>query len=360
MSIEVVQQQLDRVLLFVVDVRLFSAFRKARPEDIKAAKGVEIHPDNVLTLGSQRVFDKERLNVFQRKKDAMHRACLKYGTAFLGGYAVPDDERADKLSNELQSIVKSAMDEKAELLKNYETWLDEFCAEHTQWAPQIRAKAFTKAYIEDRVHFAFSAMRISAARDAGILAETLEAEVGGLLSSLLRDVADVAEKLLAESLSGRQKVTRKALRPIKAIRDKLLGFVFLDPRLQAVTAMIDAVAAALPGDGPIEGADLAMLWGIAGVLADPRKLMALAETYEVHGPAAFLAAIRPQGPLPAPTVEPSAAVSPQPAIGPAVPLIRHTLGTQTEVGRSMPGGLPSIGGSLPAVGLAALAGRVAS
>jgi len=53
MTVNVIKQHLDHVLLFLVNVSLFSAFRKARSEGIKAAKGVDLHADDVLTLGSQ-------------------------------------------------------------------------------------------------------------------------------------------------------------------------------------------------------------------------------------------------------------------------------------------------------------------
>lgn len=291
-TVQTVQATLDNVRLFLVDVTLFSAFRKAKTEDIKAAKGVEVHADEVLTLGSQRVFDTTKLNVFTRLKDRMHRTCQKYGTPFLSGYAVPDS-RAETVADELDKIVAEAMGEKATLLVNYEDWLDKFCQDHVEWEPQIRAKAFSRAYIDNRVGFKYQVIRVAAARDDGALVDGLSDQVGGLLGNLLRDVAQMAEDLQVDSLTGREKVTRKALRPLKAARDKMLGFTFLDPRVQAVADMIDAVCNALPGDGPIEGADLAMLWGITGMLADPGKMMKVAESWQPDNTGSFLDSLRP-------------------------------------------------------------------
>jgi hypothetical protein len=134
------------------------------------------------------------------------------------------------------------------------------------------------------------------------MAQGLDDQVGGLLGSLLRDVAQVAEELQRGSLSGKEKVTRKALRPLKAVREKILGFTFLDPRVQAVADMIDSVCAALPADGPIEGTNLAMLWGITSMLGDPRRVMAVADGYDPGDPASFLDSLRP-----APSVAPNAA-----------------------------------------------------
>lgn len=292
MNVQFTSKDLGAVLLFSIDVRLFSAYRKVKSEDILKAKNVEIHPDDVLTLGSQRVFAKEGLNVFNRLRERMHRVCQKFGIPFLSGYAIPDS-RADAAAEDLQKIVAEAHAEKAKLLGSYHQLLDDFCAKNTQWEAQIRAKAFSPAYIEDRMKFAFHAVRVSAAREEGSLATGLEASVGGLLGELLQDIAKSAEDLQKDSLTQREKVTRKALRPLKAARDKILGFTFLDPRLQAVADMIDAVCSAIPQDGPIEGANLTMLWGITGMLADPRKVMAVAETFSPSDADAFLNSLRP-------------------------------------------------------------------
>lgn len=302
MSVNFSTRNLGAVLLFLVDVQLFSAYRKVKSADIKEAKGVDIEADGVLTLGSQRVFEKSRLNVFNRHRDSMHRTCRKYGVPFLGGYAIPDT-RGDAAAEELDAIVAEAMGEKDRLLADYGKLLEDFCAANAQWEKQIRARAFTPQYIDERVRYAYHAMRVSAPRDQGSMASGLEGQVGGLLGELLRDIAAMAEDVQKESLAGREKVTRKTLRPLKAARDKLLGFVFLDPRVEAVAEMIDAVCRAVAQDGPIVGADLAMLWGITGMLTDPAKVMAVAEGYQPSSAADFLAGLRP-APLAVPPVQP--------------------------------------------------------
>ena len=116
------------------------------------------------------------------------------------------------------------------------------------------------------------------------------------------------------------------------------------------------VLAALPDDGPIEGADLSMLWGIAGVLADPRKLMSLASTYESDGAAGFIATIRPQ---PAPVITPPPAPAPTVTAVPPIMVAPFTAGQAASTVRpsgvaSMP--MPIIGAALPQPGFAALLG----
>ena len=313
MSVNFSTKNLSAVLLFVVEVQLFSAYRKVKSADIKEAKGVDIEADGVLTLGSQRVFEKSRLNVFNRHRESMHRTCRKYGVPFLGGYAIPDTH-GDAAAQELDTIVAEAMAEKGRLLADYEKLLEDFCAANVQWEKQIRARAFTPQYIDERVKYAYHAMRVSAPRDRGSMASGLEGQVGGLLGELLKDIAATAQDVQKESLAGREKVTRKTLRPLKAARDKLLGFVFLDPRVEAVAEMIDAVCGAVPPDGPIAGADLAMLWGITGMLMDPAKVMAVAEGYQPTSAADFLASLRPAPLAVPPAQQPTSADDGQTAV----------------------------------------------
>lgn len=293
MTMKVVEQHLGKVVLFQIAVTLFSAFRRASSEGIKNAKGVDLHADEVLTLGSQRVFDKEQLNIFNRLKAKMERICLKYGVPFLKDYAVPD-EVADACASELDDVIKEANIKRDELIKNYDDLLEKFCEANPTWRTEIKARAFDKTYIADRIKFRYYPVKLSVGREDGAMAEIMSQEVGGMLGSLLTGIAEAAEKLQEESLSGKKEVTRKALRPLKSIRDKLNGFTFLEPRVQSLIDMIDETIAAMPDKGAIEGTSLTMLWGLTSILADPRKAMKIAESFESNGAAAFLAMIRPQ------------------------------------------------------------------
>jgi hypothetical protein len=57
--------------------------------------------------------------------------------------------------------------------------------------------------------------------------------------------------------AGREEITRKTLRPIKAMRSKLAGLQFLDPAVVETVQLIDDTLSALPKYGAITGDDLA-------------------------------------------------------------------------------------------------------
>lgn len=321
--LNVVEQTLSNVLLFTLDVRLISGSKRVRPEDIEAAKNVQLEADEVFTLGSKKVFDPERLAIFKRLKERMHRECLRFGTAWLTGYAVPES-KVDDVAAALEVIRKDADKEVADLLKNYQGYLDEFCAANPAWADSIRVNAYTEQYIRQRLHFGFNATRVLPARSEGLLANNLQQEVGGLLGAVLRDVAEEAEALQKRSLAGKDQKTRKVLSPLRAAHSKLLGFAFLDRRVVAVAAMIESFLSSMPGDGPIEGTSLAMLWAITTILSDPARTLEVAEQFDTHGKEAFLGALMPRAGTKPPAVAQSAATPmqppPSPTVSQAVPL----------------------------------------
>ncbi|MFN7692857.1 MAG: DUF3150 domain-containing protein [Burkholderiales bacterium] len=290
---QIATKPLDHVVLFQVDINLFGAYRRVKSEDIKAAKGVDLSADEVLTLGSQRVFDRKELNVFKRHRDALLRVLRRRGTPFFGGFAVPD-QLADLTAKEVQDVIDSAMLSKANLVASFDDKLALFCAQNPAWAPQIRAKAFSAAYVDQQVQFRCWPMRIQPAREEGLMADIVNTQAGGLLGGLLEDIGGPMRKLRKDSLSGKEAVTRRSLRPLRAVQQKLRGFVFLDARLTFVVDMIEAVLASITDDGPIVGADLAMLWGITGILSSAEETMTVAEQYHDQGTAAFLSLLRPQ------------------------------------------------------------------
>ena len=71
---------------------------------------------------------------------------------------------------------------------------------------------------------------------------------------------------------GRDEVTQKFVRPVRAIRDKLAGLSFLDPGIAPLVGSIDEVLAAVPRKGKISGPSLAALRGVVTLLTDPVKM----------------------------------------------------------------------------------------
>lgn len=271
MNQTVVEQRLDEVVLFVLDVRLFHGNRKVRSHDLSEALQVDVPTDEVFTLGVKRVFDKEWINKLTRIKSAMERECANIGPRFegLGGFAIPED-KADDLAARLQELKLEGDTLKGEILAKFQQICEDYGQAHPKWKDVIAKGAFSETYVRDRIHFGFRCIKVRAARDSGLIADGMQEEVGGLLGSLLSSIAKAARRFIEESLTGREAVTRKALRPLVAAREKLVGFTFLDQRVQPLCTIIDKVIESMPDEGKIDGVHLANLLGMASILVNSK------------------------------------------------------------------------------------------
>jgi len=267
----IVEQHLDEITLFVLDCQLFHGNRKVRSHDLAEALQVDVPTDEVFTLGVKRVFDKDYVNRLNRVKSAMVRECVNVGPplAGLSGYAVPDS-KTDDLAERLEKLKVKGNAIKDDILARFTQICEDYAASHPKWKDVITKGAFSETYVRDRIHFGYRCIKIKAARDSGLIAAGIQEEVGGLLGSLLTSIAKAAKRFIEESLTGRAAVTRKALRPLLAARDKLSGFCFLDSRVQPLCEIIDRVVKSMPDDGPIDGIHLANLVGMASILLNSK------------------------------------------------------------------------------------------
>lgn len=296
-------QHLDEVVLFVLDVRLFHGNRKLKSHDLSEALQVTVPTDEVFSLGIKRVFDKEWVNKLTRVKSAMERECNNIGPRFegLGGFAIPED-KADDLAGALDTLVAQGDALKADILSRFAAICDDYAKAHPKWSDVISKNAFSEAYVRNQIHYGYRCIKVKAARDTGPIADGLAKEVGGLLGNLLTSVSKAAKRFIEESLTGKEAVTRKALRPLGAAREKLNGFKFLDSRVAPLCTMIDKVIDSMPDEGKIEGHHLANLIGMASILLNSKTALDVGDKVVARDPDAVFAEMFQTGPLAAAAV----------------------------------------------------------
>ena len=96
---------LDQVVLVKVEANIYGARKKLKKEDLVLANGSKLPPEDLASLGSKRLLDPDQLTVFNRLKKEADRICLRIGTRFLGGYAIPTAAAPDIIA-ELERIGK--------------------------------------------------------------------------------------------------------------------------------------------------------------------------------------------------------------------------------------------------------------
>jgi hypothetical protein len=262
---------LDRVVLVKVEANIYGARKKLKKEDLVLADGSKLPPEDLASLGSKRLLDPDRLTVFNRLKKEAERICLRVGTRFLGGFAIPSESAAG-ITLELERIAQDFASAKAEFLAGYDAAVTDWVVRHPEFAGIIEQAVDSVEFVSTRLSFDFLIVTVGVpdTLPAEDLAR-LETKIGSLSEQMFYEISVEANLLIEQSLLGKDQVTRNALRPIRRMRDKLDGLGFLDYRVAPVVGTIDALLARIPDKGAITGSILQEILATAMLLADPDK-----------------------------------------------------------------------------------------
>lgn len=267
---------LDRLLVVKLDATIWGGRKKLRKEDLILADGSVLPPEDLASLGSKKIADPGELAVFNRLKKEAERICLKVGTRFLGGFAVPEGT-IGSIRCELDRIASSFETARGEFLSRYDEAISGWVSKHPAFAQAIRRAVDPVDVVAAGLRFDYVVFRVSQpepleGESSPEITESLSRKVESMSDNLFREVAQDANDLVEHSLLGRQSVTRKALSPFKRIRDKLDGLAFLDHRVSPVVQTIDALLSRVPKVGALDGAYLQEVFAFALLLSDPERI----------------------------------------------------------------------------------------
>lgn len=259
------QTILGQMILVVLNISLWQG-RKALQAGDLASNGIDVDklpPGTLATLGSKRIISPDALKVFVALKREAVTLCLKSGVRFgSNGYAVPR-ESVDELSRELKRLKEQFETAKADFLQVYEqevaNWIN---SNPPEWASIIRSEVDSPSQINKAISFNYAALDVKAPTD--VCDNGLDEEVNSLYGQLCQEVRFAARRAYEYTFIGKREVTQKALRPIKTIRAKLTGLLFLDPSIAETIQVIDDTLKMLPQSGAIKGTDLNMVAGLVG------------------------------------------------------------------------------------------------
>jgi hypothetical protein len=262
---------LDRVVLVKVDASIYGARKKLKKEDLVLADGSKLPPEDLASLGSKRLLDPDQLTVFNRLKKEAERICLRVGTRFLGGFAVPV-ESAASITAELERIALDFAAAKTEFIAGYDAAVTDWVVRHPEFAGIIEQAVDSVEFVSTRLSFDFLVVSVGLPDSLPQADITrLESKIGSLSEQMFYEISVEANQLIEQSLLGKEQVTRNALRPIRRMRDKLDGLGFLDHRVAPVVSTIDDLLARIPTKGAIEGSILQEILVTAMLLSDPDK-----------------------------------------------------------------------------------------
>lgn len=262
---------LDRVVLVKVEANIYGARKKLKKEDLVLADGSKLPPEDLASLGSKRLLDPDQLTVFNRLKKEAERICLRVGTRFLGGFAVPSESAAD-ITKELERIAEDFVAAKTEFIAGYDAAVTDWVVRHPEFAGIIEQAVDSVEFVSTRLSFDYLVVSIGLPDTLPpVDIARLENKIGSLSEQMFYEISVEANHLIEQSLLGKDQVTRNALRPIRRMRDKLDGLGFLDHRVAPVVSTIDDLLARIPTKGAIEGSILQEILATAMLLSDPDK-----------------------------------------------------------------------------------------
>lgn len=267
----------NRLLAVDLRVSIWTARRKLTPQDLGDA---ELPPDDLASLGSKKICDPESLRIFNTLKARAIGVLNLYGIEFMSGWAIPE-YRAAEVHQKLAEIEREFNEAKEDFMNNYSRNVQGWINQHVEWASIIEDSVVSAEYVRSRIGFRSRIYSVGMPGVSGdcadMLSEGFQEEVAGFGRALFDDVKRAATEAWKNSFKGQEKISHKALSPIRKIYDKLVSFSFVDPNVLPLTEIIQAALDSLPKRGYIEGLPLIQFQGLVSLLRDTEALIDLAE-----------------------------------------------------------------------------------
>ena len=264
----------EKLVVVHLDFRQWTGTTVFKESDFQIGDNGRLPPKAIIReLGSKNIIDPKELERFNTIKQRARSLLEQNGVSFMGGWGIPLD-RAETILKELKVHADEYESAKAEFLKNYDKKVEEWIAQNPDFAPQLRSAVKSALEVDTRIYARFTAVRIAPVGDN----DGLNAEVGSLAERLLKSVAQTANRLLVESLTGKQDsgVTQRPVGTLRKMREKLIGLQFLDNGISPLINMIDETIRRIPKSGKIMGQAFWLMQGCVSILSDIDRMKAIA------------------------------------------------------------------------------------
>ena len=259
---------LDQIVCVCCDISIWTGQKKLTPEDLDLSPE-QIPPEGLAALGHKRICDPKAIADFKRIKHQAFTLLSNNGVRFLTGYAIPL-EKLEEIQGKLAELEDEFYKVRNQFLSNYEETIEAWIEAHPSWSHQIRRAVEPVERVAAALSWRSSCFKVV---HPGVTDKGLEDEANSLGRQLLREIAQEAKHIYTDSFHQKASVTRKALRPLRRIYDKLMSLSFLEPRVQPYLKLMDTVLRDMKNITPIEGANLNELKGMVLTLTKPERVL---------------------------------------------------------------------------------------
>lgn len=197
-------------------------------------------PAKYTSSASLKLVDSKTLNRFGTIRANARAACMKYGTKFLAGFAVPVDKWKE-VETTLKSVVTEFNISANDFVAKYDDYVNDRIRDASQDKPvqnAIRAGAakHTREWVAGRFKASYLACFIKPI--PGAEAETLKS-VKGMYETILSEISLSAEHAVKSYINGKSSITRRIVSgTLNGICTKLESLSFIDSSLEPISKAI--------------------------------------------------------------------------------------------------------------------------
>lgn len=256
---------LDKIVLFNLDIHIWSGRKKLHHDDIEG----KIPPKKLASLGSKKICDPTKVAKFASVKRRAERLLYSVGFRLMGAYAIPLD-RVKEVLDELKLMQAEFDSLKVNFLNTYHQGIEQWISEQKEWGKIIRPHITPVSYIRNQLSFGWQVFHV---HPSTADSEGFEDEVNGMAGKLFNEISSDAATIFENSFLMKTRVTQKAIPQVHELQDKLQGLAFIDGKASAIAKMMAQTLGSIPKTGPIEGNELNKLLGLLVVLSSQKKIV---------------------------------------------------------------------------------------
>lgn len=250
---------LKDVAMVMLNITVWSGAKKLEPSDFINVDVDDLPSSRVASFGIKHLIDKERLAPFKSVRGYADRLCARWGTRFLGGFAVPQD-CVEHVSQELRLLCDRFEQEIDRFMADYDQATEEWINSNPEFGEVLRRSILPPAVVRSRFKASYSIFEIDAhPRDT---TQSLGSVTTDLIDSVLLGVVGSLKTLIDRS-SALKTYRHEVRDTIAETAQKIRRFAFMDASGGMIT-LADDLQRAATGNGTIKGAEFDSLWRIIG------------------------------------------------------------------------------------------------
>ena len=255
----------DKSVGIILDIRLWSGSRKVKEDDFA---GIELPPEELVSLGSKRTHDREALKPLQAMRTKAVTALESIAVSLYGGkvWLLPEN-RSDDLQTTLEALAREFEDEKEKFLFEFNSCQQAWLNKNSRWASILEPYLETPESVEKKFAFTWRTFRISPVQNDGLEGTVAE----DMTSALLKEVSVLAAEAY-QTLQDRDRATPKNLNRLDRLASKLRGMAFVDPGVGLIEQELRHLLNMRDADGVLTGPDVYLLARLLVQLKNPAVL----------------------------------------------------------------------------------------